>query len=66
MILTQGPIPGSWSVFLKKLIDFFDQTMLHLFEFERFLDLMISSDREALQAAGRKSRRDRREGTQAG
>jgi len=33
----------------KKLIDFFDQNMLQLFEFERFLpDQMIPSDREAL------------------
>ena len=33
----------------KKLIDFFDQNMLQVFEFERFLfDQMIPSDREAL------------------
>jgi hypothetical protein len=33
----------------KKLIDFFDQNMLQLFDFERFLfDPMIPSDREAL------------------
>jgi hypothetical protein len=35
----------------KKLLDFFDQTMLQLFESERFLfDQMISSDQEALLA----------------
>jgi hypothetical protein len=33
----------------KKLIDFFDQNMLQLIDFERFLfDQMIPSDREAL------------------
>jgi len=33
----------------KKLLDFFDQNMLQLFESERFLfDQMISSDQEAL------------------
>ncbi|MGH6846502.1 MAG: hypothetical protein ACREC0_03395 [Methylocella sp.] len=33
----------------KNLIDFFDQNMLHLIEFERFIfDQMIPSDREAL------------------
>jgi len=33
----------------KKLTDFFDQNMLHLFESVRFLfDQMIPSDREAL------------------
>jgi len=33
----------------KKVIDFFDQDMLQLFESERFLfDQMIPSDREAL------------------
>jgi hypothetical protein len=33
----------------KKLIDFFDEDMLQLFEFERFLfDPMIPRDREAL------------------
>ena len=38
-----------WSMFRKKLIDFFDQNMLQLFESERFLfDQMIPSDREAL------------------
>jgi len=36
-------------MFPKKLIDFSDQNMLQLFEFERFLfDQMIPSDREAL------------------
>jgi hypothetical protein len=34
---------------LKKLLDFFDSDMLHLFEFERFLfDHVIPRDREAL------------------
>jgi len=33
----------------KKLLDFFDQNMLQLFESERFLfDQMISSDRDLL------------------
>jgi hypothetical protein len=33
----------------KKLLDFFDQDMLQLFEFERFLfDHVIPRDREAL------------------
>jgi hypothetical protein len=33
----------------KKLLDFFDKDMLHLFEFERFLfDHVIPRDREAL------------------
>ena len=42
------------SMFLKKLLGFFDQNMLPLFEFERFLfDQMIPSDREALKTSGR-------------
>jgi len=37
----------------EKLIDFFDQNMLQLFEFERFFpDQMIPSDREAELAPG--------------